>query len=285
MQRLERAVELVGAHLETPRVGGDRGDLSAVQPPGAGERQARGGTPGVSAPAVPAGPGQLAGPDQHDIAPADAGRLALRGDDRLQVIGGDRERVGQLAVAAERPAGVEQDRPADDQRGRRFDPGDPVSVAGHHVRRVPSVPGSAMVEDVTEPIPLRGALQRHEHHVVGAAEAVREALDAARRVRAGVQHGVHRVGAPPPPGLRAIHVERLRQGKRDAAADQPGALHALAVGQEVQRAPRIVGTPATPVGARGGRVCDRLLRPGRVHRAHGCGFIVIVCSHGRSSSS
>ena len=191
---------------------------------GTGERQARGGPPGVAAPAVAAGPGQLAGPDQHDVAPADAGRLALRGDDRLQVTGGDGEPVRQLAVAAQGPARVEQDSPAGDQSGGRLDPRDLVSVAGHHVRRVPPVPGPAVVEDVAEPVPLGGALQRHEHHVVGAAEAVRETLDAARRVRPGVQHGVHRVGAPPPPGLRTVNIERLRQGKRDAAADQPGAL-------------------------------------------------------------
>jgi hypothetical protein len=55
----------VRPHLEAPRVGGDRGDLGTVQPPGAGERQARGRAAGVAAPAVP--PGQLSGPDQHDV--------------------------------------------------------------------------------------------------------------------------------------------------------------------------------------------------------------------------
>jgi hypothetical protein len=129
------------------------------------------------------------------------------------VSGSDREPVGQLAVAAERPARVEQHRPAGDQAGGRLDPGNPVSLAGHHVRRVPPVPGPAVIEDVTETVPLGGALERHEYRVVGAAEAVREALDAARGVQASVQHGVHRVGAPPPTGLRATGVKWLSQGE------------------------------------------------------------------------
>src|SRR3954454_14583934 len=66
VQRLECDVELVGPHLEAPRVGGDAGDLGAVQPVGGGERQARGGAAGVVAPApalgdFPAGAGEPAG--------------------------------------------------------------------------------------------------------------------------------------------------------------------------------------------------------------------------------
>ena len=120
-------------------------------------------------------------------------------DDLLQVLWRDREPVGQLAVAAENPARVQQNAPAGDQRGGRLDAGDLVTLAGHHIRRGAPVPGPAVVEDVTEPVPLGRALQWHEHHVVGAAEPVRETLIAARRVHAGVQHGVDRVGAPRQP--------------------------------------------------------------------------------------
>ena len=62
----------------------------AVQPLGGGERQAGGGAAGVVAPARPsrvaAGAGQPAGADQHQVAAADPGRVALRGDGRLEVL-------------------------------------------------------------------------------------------------------------------------------------------------------------------------------------------------------
>ena len=83
-----------------------------------------------------------------------------------------------------------------------------------HLVGGPAVPGDAVVEDVAEAVPLRRALQGHRDHVVGAADAVREALDAGGGVGAGVEHGVHRVGTPPPALLRAVHVEGLRQRER-----------------------------------------------------------------------
>src|SRR4051812_43082879 len=43
VQRLERLVELIGSHLEAPRIRGDAGDLGVVQPVRGGERQARRG--------------------------------------------------------------------------------------------------------------------------------------------------------------------------------------------------------------------------------------------------
>src|SRR3954468_7865412 len=89
VQWLEGVVELVGPHLEAPRVGGDGGDLGAVQPVGGGERQPGGGATGVVAPALPAGAGEPAGAHQEQVAASDAGGLALRGDRGLEVLGGD----------------------------------------------------------------------------------------------------------------------------------------------------------------------------------------------------
>src|SRR3954462_13344886 len=51
VQRLEGDVELVRPHLETPGVGGDAGDLGAVQPVSGGEAEARCRAAGVVAPA------------------------------------------------------------------------------------------------------------------------------------------------------------------------------------------------------------------------------------------
>src|SRR4051794_2588273 len=71
VQRLEGVVELVRPDLETPGVGGDRGDLGAVQPAGGAERQSRRRAARVPVPALPAGPGVPAGADQHDVPPTD----------------------------------------------------------------------------------------------------------------------------------------------------------------------------------------------------------------------
>src|SRR3954452_25241920 len=72
---LEGHVELVGPHLEAPGVGGDAGDLAAVQPVGRGEREAGRVPAGVVAPALPAGTGQPSGADHDEVAAADAGGL------------------------------------------------------------------------------------------------------------------------------------------------------------------------------------------------------------------
>ena len=116
-----------------------------------------------------------------------------------------------------RPTSSSTPRPAIDV-GDGLDAGDRVAQAGDDLAGAAAVPGDAVVEDVAEPVPLGRALQRHRDHVVGTADAVREALDAGRGVGAGVEHGVHRVGPAPPALLRAVHVEALRQRERDARA-------------------------------------------------------------------
>jgi hypothetical protein len=63
--------------------------------------------------------------------------------------------------------------PGDDVRDG-LDAGDGVAEAGHDVAGRTAVPGDAVVEDVAQVVPLRGALQRHGDDVVGAAQAVRE---------------------------------------------------------------------------------------------------------------
>ena len=185
------------------------------------------------------------------------------------MLGGDREAVGQLAVGAERPADVEEHAAAGDQPADGLDAGDEVALAGDDVAGAAAVPGVAVVEDVAEAVPLGRGLQRHGDDVVGAADAVREALVAALGVDAGVEHGVHRVGAAPPALLRAVRVERLRQGERRAPADQRRALAPLGVVEEVQRAEDVVGAPAAPVGAALGRRGDGALGVGAVQR-RGC---------------
>src|SRR5690606_35594329 len=63
-----------------------------------------------------------------------------------------------------------------------------------HFAAVVAVPHIVLIEDVTEPVPLRAALQGHGHHVVGGADAAL-VEHAGIGVGAGAQHGVDRVGA------------------------------------------------------------------------------------------
>ena len=214
-----------------------------------GEGQPRGGAAGVVAPAVAAGPGELSGADHHDVAAADLGAGALQVDGPLEVFRGDGETVRQLAVVpparAERAADVQQ-HAAGRRSGRGgLDAGDQVAFGGDDVAGGAAVPGLAVVEDVAEAVPLGGALQRHGDDVVGAAEAVREALVAAFGVHAGVGHGVHRVGASPPALLRAVGVERLGQREGLARLTRAAASMRLAASMKF-RVPSTSSWPQRP---------------------------------------
>ena len=206
VQRLEGDVELVGPHLEAPGVGGDAGDLGAVQPVGGGERQAGGGAAGVVAPAAP----RRARGRSRPVRTSSRSPRPTRADSPCAAMVASRcsavmaNPSGSSPSVPMRPADVEQHAAAGDRRGDGLDAGDQVALAGDDVAGAAAVPGVAVVEDVAEAVPLGGALQRHGDHVVGAADAVREALVAALGVGAGVEHGVHRVGAPPPALLRAV---------------------------------------------------------------------------------
>ena len=221
VQRLEGVVELVGPHLEAPGVGGDRGDLGAVQPAGGGERQPGRRRRRRTRPSPPGGPGSA----------ARCGRARCRRGRRARswpcaaIVGSRCSAVmanpsGSSPSAADDPADVEQ----------HAAPGDDGATVSMPVTRSPSlvttspaappVPRLAVVEDVPEAVPLGGALQRHERP-----------RRRRRRCRAGspgcprsasmpgVEHGVHRVGPAPPALLRPVHVEALRQRE----ARRPGA--------------------------------------------------------------
>ena len=177
-------VELVGPHLETPGVGGDRGDLGAVQPVGGGERQSRCGRRRRTRPSLAPGAGQLAGAHDHDVAAADceSAPWAAMVCSRCSVViakPSGSSPSGRRSPVRRRAA----------RRGRRSRSATvsmPVTwspCAGDDLAGPAAVPGAAVVEDVAEPVPLGRALQRHGDDVVGAAEPVREALDAGARRR------------------------------------------------------------------------------------------------------
>ena len=206
------------------------GDLGAVQPVGGGERQARRGAAGVVAPARPRR--VAAARVSRPVRTRTMSPRPTRADSPCAAIVASRCSAvmanpsgSSPSVPSARPTSSSTPRPAISV-GDGLDAGDQVALAGDDVARAAAVPGHAVVEDVAEAVPLGRALQRHGDHVVGAAEAVREALVAALGVGAGVEHGVHRVGAPPPALLRAVRVEGLRQREAHAPPHQRGALDA-----------------------------------------------------------
>ena len=77
-----------------------------------------------------------------------------------------------------------------------------------HLAAVVAVPHVVLIEHVAEPVPLRAALQRHGHHVVGGADAA--LVEHARiGVGAGADHGVDRIGAA---HRRIVALGALRAG-------------------------------------------------------------------------
>jgi hypothetical protein len=116
---------------------------------------------------------------------------------------------------------------------------------------VVAVPHVVLVEHVAEAVPLRAALERHDHHVVGGADAAL-VEHAGVGVGAGAQHRVHRVD-PPHGGIRAFRalrpvlVEVERERDHLAFAHQArGGDDVLGLG-EVERADLVIRAPAAPV--------------------------------------
>ena len=110
-----------------------------------------------------------------------------------------------------------------------------------HVARWKAVVELVVVVDVCEPVPLRCALERHEHVVVGVAESAGEVL-----VRARGRHQVDRIDT---------RSARLRPvgGERDAEIEHLARLHELRrrhqpLGRDqVRGAALVVLAPAPPV--------------------------------------
>jgi hypothetical protein len=104
---------------------------------------------------------------------------------------------------------------------------------------------------VAQAIPLRAALQRHHHHVVGGADAAL-VEHAGVGVGAGAQHGVHGIDAAHRRvfgfgALRTRVVEVQRKRNHLAGLDQlRGGDDVLRLG-EVERADLVVRPPLAPV--------------------------------------
>ena len=167
---------------------GDRGDVALAQPLAALHADARLRlherllVAGLDEHAPPAGA------EQEDVAGADVD-TALPFDRGLEVVGRDDEAAGQPVDALER-GDVEQHAAPGDAGGLGLD-AVVQRAARRDVARGEAVVELFVVEHVGEAVPLRGALQRHHHVVVGVAEAAGEVvLRLARR-----RHEVQRVAS------------------------------------------------------------------------------------------
>ena len=120
-----------------------------------------------------------------------------------------------------------------------------------HLAAVVAVPHPLLIEHVAEPVPLRAALQRHGHHVVGGADAAL-VEHAGIGVGAGADHGVDRIGAA---HRRIFALGALRPGvvEVERERDHLAFLHQLRGGddvlraREVERADLVVRAPFAPV--------------------------------------
>ena len=154
------------------------------------------------------------------------------------------------ALLAERPGDVEEDAAADHLVLGLLDAAFLRAGRGH-LAAVVAVPHVVLVEDVAETVPLRAALQRHRHHVVGGADAA--LVEHARiGVGAGADHGVDRIG---PAHRRVFALGALRagvievEGERDylALLDQLHGVENVLRRREVERPDLVVRTPFPPV--------------------------------------
>ena len=100
-----------------------------------------------------------------------------------------------------------------------------------------------VVEDVRERVPLRRALQRHHHVVVGVAEPAGHVV--LRFARRG--HEVHRVLPDPAAGLRAELVERDAEVEHLARAHEARRRDQPLRRDQVGGAALVVGSPPSPV--------------------------------------
>src|SRR5262249_40314279 len=110
---------------------------------------------------------------------------------------------------------------------------------GHGAGRI-SVVELAVVVNVRQAVPLRRALERHDHEVVGELCVPDAGIDP--------EHQVDGVEATSLPDLRTVGAERQAQTENDAAPDGRGSAANHLGRDEVDRAALVAGSPASPVG-------------------------------------
>src|SRR6185312_6255023 len=245
---VDAGLALVRPHLAAPGVAGERRQFGLLDEVECLEREAGGIAARIAVPTA----GLLAAlhhAGAHDdiVAAFERDVLLLRA--REQIVIGDAVAVLKRLDAF--VAGdVEQHAAADHLVLGLLDAA-LLRAGGCHLAAVVAVPHGILVEHVAEPVPLRAALQRHGHHIVGGADAA--LVEHARiGVGAGAQHGVDRVGAA---HARVFALGALRPGmvvierERDHLAffDQAGGGDDVFGAGVIEGADLVVGAPFAPV--------------------------------------
>jgi hypothetical protein len=173
----------------------------------------------------------------------------MRGGGLIEVGAGDRIAVLER-VLAQHAGDVEKYPAADHPRFGLLDPA-LLRAGRRHLAAVEAVPHVALIEYVTEPIPLGAALQRHDHHVIGGANAA--LVEHARiGIGSGAQHDVDGIDAAHGGifafgALRPMLVEIERQRDHLALAHQSGRRDDVFGLRVIQGADFIRRAPFTPV--------------------------------------
>src|SRR4029077_2073470 len=188
---VDAAFGVVRTHLAAPGVARQRRKLGFRHPFQRLEGEAGRVAAGVTVPAPDLEATlHLSGAHDHVVAALD--RHALRLGGVVEILAGDAIAVLE-ALLAHRARDVEEHAAPHHLVLGLLDAAFLRPGRGH-LPAVIAVPHVALIEHVTEPIPLRAALQRHGHHVVGGADAAL-VEHAGISVGAGADHGVDRVGA------------------------------------------------------------------------------------------
>src|SRR6266540_1379629 len=245
---VDAGLGLVGPHLAAPGVACEGRKLGALDPFQRLEGEPRRVPSRI---AVPAARFQLRFhlPGAHDDEIAALHLHVLRFGRAVEVGAGDGVAVLE-DLPAERARHVEKHAAADHPVLGLLDAALLGAVGGDFAAIV-SVPHGVFVEHVAEPVPLRAALERHDHHVVGRADAA--VIEHARiRVGARAQHRVHGVDAP---HRRVFALCALRPGvvEVERERDHLALLHQPRRGDDVlglrvvEGPDLVLGAPLAPV--------------------------------------
>src|SRR5262249_30677406 len=268
---VDAAFGVVRPHLAAPGVACERRKLGASHPFERLEGKARRVSAGITVPAPDLEAAlHLAGAHHHVVAALDGHPLRFGGV--VEILAGDAVPVLEPFLA-ERARDVEEDAAAYHLVLGLLDAAFLRAGRGHFTAVV-AIPHVAFIEDVAEPIPLRAALERHGHHIIGGADAAL-VEHTGIGIGAGADHGMDRIGAP---HCRVIALGALRTGvvEVERKRDDLAFAHELCCGDDVfwarivERTDFVVRSPLTPVLVFLGRVAQVLACD--FHGCHGDSF-------------
>src|SRR5437870_5546545 len=265
---VDAAFGVVRPYLASPGVACERREFGACHPFEGVEGKARCISARIAVP-TPDLEATLHLAGAHDDVVAALDGHPLRFGCAVEILAGDTVTILERLLA-ERARDVEEDAAAHHLVLGLLDAA--LLRAGRgHFAAVVTVPHVAFVEDVTEPIPLRAALERHGHHVISGPDAA-FVEHTGIGIGAGADHGMDRIGAPHRRiiafgALRASVVEVKRKRDDLAFAHEPCRGDDVFRTRIVERADLVVRPPLAPVLVFLGRVaqvlaCDFLGRHG-----------------------